>query len=479
MDLTPEQLLNGIRNSIQQGVPDTGIDILRQLLSLPHAQTDSLGQGWEEVMALALRLADEDAALGAAHRLLDIYPNNGRYALIFTERLSRVGRSEDALNVMGQLKAGMTPNAAIDHLLGVYSGHIGKLDEAAEYFRSALSMKEDLGDSWSNLATLGRIEAKDIPVLERLIEEKAEHALPGAAYALGEWYHSQGEHAKAWDYWTRANEASKRGQTFSIDEMIAPNKGIPEADRRIWTDKTPLQPKPPRPIFIVGPPRSGTTLTEQIIRQQKNVGAMGETMLSRASTWPLGNLGPSDLEKVGAFGPPGVTWERLGAIYRHLASNRTQEKPITTDKGAILHLFVGALARMLPNAKFVWVRRNLKDVALSAYRTNLTDGNRWRHDMRHAATYLRAFDEIMRYWQSQFPDRIFELEYERLVTSPQTNIDQLTRFLDLDPIDASKIDMGASNVPTASFAQIRSKISAKSVRGWKAYEEWIAPGFES
>ncbi len=478
MDLTPNQLLTGIKNGRQQGLNDTALDILRRLLSETKADGSDFGQEWEEVLEHALALADEDSALEVTRRLIARFPNNMRYPILMAERLSRVGRSDTSLEIMRKIRPEVDANPALDHFVGVYAGHVGQLGDARANFRKAIAAKPDFGDAWALLGAANGLTKEDLPALTKLVDERASHAMPGAAYALGTLYHVMGQPENAWKSWQVANDHLASQRVYNVKGEVAAMKAIQEADDQIWTDPNPLIPRSPEVLFVVGAPRSGTSLVEQILASGRDTTAMGETMFSRVATWPLGNLSAASLDKVGAFGPPGITWERLGSVYRHLATMRTNSARRVTDKGALLHLFVGALARMLPNAKFVWVKRDPRDVALSGFRSYLADGNRWRHSMKDAAAYLRAHDEMMTFWQNKFPKQVYALDYAALANAPQPEIDKMTDFLQVPDIDVRRADFSGATVPTASFAQVRSEISPKSVGSWKTYEQWISPAFE-
>ncbi|MEM1088294.1 MAG: sulfotransferase, partial [Pseudomonadota bacterium] len=127
---------------------------------------------------------------------------------------------------------------------------------------------------------------------------------------------------------------------------------------------------------------------------------------------------------------------------------------------------------------FVWVNRDTRDIALSAWRTYLTGGARWRHSLADARTYLSAHEKMMVDWCEMFPDRIYRLNYEDLARSPQAEVNDLMRFLELPAPDLSMSDLLGATVSTASFAQIRSKITTRSVGGWKTYERWFNPVFD-
>ena len=473
--MTVSDLLDVIRSTRQTGQNEAAIDAIRRLM----AMQPKLGAGWEEVLNHALGTADEDIALDIAKALQAELPKDPKPVLILAERFSRVGRSDTALQLVDRLKTLAPPNPALDYFHGVYSGHLGKIDDARYDFRRAIGRKPDFGDAWAMLAASGGVEGKDAQALELLVNSRGGHGMPGAAYALGALRHTQDDPDAAWQAWEAANASAREGKPFNRAGELAAMQDIEAGDQEIPDPIPPYRAvaEGARPIFIVGPPRSGTSLTEQIIAATPGTRALGETLLSRISTWPLGNLTRPAMQAAGAFQEGGVDWGQMGDIYRHLSSLRSEGAPVITDKGALLHLFVGVLARMLPDAKFVWVKRDPRDVAFSAWRAHFTDGNRWRHDFADSAAYLAGHEKLMTYWEARLGDRLYRLEYETLVRDPQPAVDKLLDFLDLPQIRLETADFSGASVPTASFAQIRGKITPKSVGSWQPYAERITPHF--
>lgn len=464
-----------IRNARQQGQYEMVIDAVRRLT----ASKPNIGKGWEELLNHALAAADEDAGLEIAKVMQEQNPRDPKCVLILAERFSRVGKSEIALMLVERLKKSAPANPALDYFHGVYSGHLGKLDEAAELFRAAIRRKPDFGDAWALLASTNRINQDDKAALQALLEKNTPHALPGAAYALGSLMHQKGKHEQAWQAWSMANAFDRKRRSFNLQGELNAMKDIQAAFDRMGDELPAMQQRVqgPRPVFIVGAARSGTSLTEQIVAATAGTRALGETMLSRIASWPLGNLGQGDMQKAGAFEPGKVEWARMEKVFRGLSGMRSEGAPVVTDKGAILHLFVGAMAHILPDARFIWVRRDPRDIAFSAWRAYFADGNRWRNDLSDSAAYLKGHEEMMQFWQDRMPDRVMRVDYETLASEPQSTADDMLGFLDLPRLDLSRTNFERSNVPTASFAQIRGKISTQSVGGWKAYEKWIGPAF--
>lgn len=289
---------------------------------------------------------------------------------------------------------------------------------------------------------------------------------------MGALHHSEGKYDQAWEAWTLANQFERAKVQVDIARDIKAMNDIQAAFADL-PDRVPAIAPPatsPAPIFVVGVPRSGTSLTEQIIASDRRVHAMGETMYSRVATWPVGNLMAADIKRASGAAVQGIDWSMMGAVYRKLTAIRSQNAGFVTDKGAILHLFIGALARSLPEARFIWVRRDPRDVTLSAYRSNFTGGAHWRHNVQDAADFLKAHDKMMSGWQAMMPDRILKVEYEALVRNPAQQIPHLMTFLGLAVPDTEALAFSKTTVATASFAQIRGRISPKSIGGWTAYK---------
>lgn len=471
------ETVQAVRRAIAAKRQDLAVDQIRRLI----ARGVSLGAQGPELMQLSLALADEDVALEIAKAVHRETPSNHRHAFILAERYSRIGRSDIALQIIENLERVAPANPALDYFKAIYSGHLGKLDDAAASARRAVRGKPDFGDAWAVLAATGQSSDADQKALESLIKASAPHALPGAAYALGAIYHDKNESDRAWATWSKANQSERQKQTYNAELDLAAMRDIIVAFSRL-ADPLPdvastHRQTMPQPIFIVGTPRSGTSLTEQIIARTSGTYAMGETLFSRLATWFLGNLTQVDIERAGGFKPDQINWALIGNIYRTLSQARSNGSAYVTDKGAVLNLFVGPLAYALPEAKFVWVSRDKRDVALSGWRTYLSGGSRWRHSLDDAKAYLSAHETMMTQWYEALPGRIYQLCYEDLVRSPQTEVNSLMDFLGLNPPDLDRTDLSGVNVSTASFAQIRGKITTRSIGGWQTYRKWIDPVF--
>jgi tetratricopeptide (TPR) repeat protein len=261
------------------------------------------------------------------------------------------------------------------------------------------------------------------------------------------------------------------------DEAKALNELIRLFDRA-WLNSHRAEPPADRqPIFIVGMPRSGSTLIESLLLGSPGVGGtLGESQLYESLVaaqlqrrqlggfWPtaISRFGNEDLGQIAAGYSSGVT-----EIYTDAAS--------FVDKKLENAVFLGLLAQSFPRAKFVHALRHPMGTILSSYQQNLRylpDS----HSLEHLARKYRMYMAVLDHWKAQIPDRIYTLEYEKLVTDPATESRALFEFCEL-PWDESVLEIQrlARPVRTASLFQVRESIHTRSADDWQRYSEHLAP----
>ena len=230
----------------------------------------------------------------------------------------------------------------------------------------------------------------------------------------------------------------------------------------------------PAPLFIIGAPRTGTTLTEHILSAHPSVHPLGESLISRVATWPVRHLSPSDIATAKQTLGPSL-WQMMGTAYGALASKRAGAAGFVTDKAAMLHLFVGVLAKALPAARFIWISRTPEAAALSAFRTYFTSGNAWSCRIDTALDYLSAHQSVMQDWAELLGPRLLAVSYEALVSSSDEMIPKLTEFAGLTPHEGPlTFYRSARPVDTASLAQVREPMRPARAEAWRVYESFIA-----
>jgi hypothetical protein len=218
------------------------------------------------------------------------------------------------------------------------------------------------------------------------------------------------------------------------------------------------------PIFIVGMPRSGSTMTEQILAAHPDIHALGEDS-------PVGRYFPMNIP---ADRNTLLTATRSGARAMREAAGGA---PRITDKLLSNFRIIGPLATAYPKAKFVHTRRDPRSIALSIYQNIFnTSGHPYSTRLDWLAEYYVAYHRLMDYWRSVLPDRIYDTDYETMVADPEPRIRELVAWLGLPWDDAClSPEEVQRQVRTLSVAQVRAPINERSVKRWAVYEEQLKP----
>jgi tetratricopeptide (TPR) repeat protein len=230
----------------------------------------------------------------------------------------------------------------------------------------------------------------------------------------------------------------------------------------------------PDPIFVIGLPRSGTTLVSEILAAHDQVGNAGEI---ETMTWIAAKLrgahSLADMDRALAEqGPEKV--KALASLYGEVTAHLVSPKPRSVDKMPNNFLYLPEIAILFPGARFIDCTRHPADTFISAIQTEMNDAHSYSHDPEDFALYHHHHRRLMQHWKQALPGRIFELGYERLVTEPRTAVSELLTFLGL-PWQDSCLSPGAnaSTVRTFSRLQVKSAIHAGSVGRWKPYADWL------
>jgi hypothetical protein len=234
------------------------------------------------------------------------------------------------------------------------------------------------------------------------------------------------------------------------------------------------------PVFVIGLPRSGTTLVSEILAAHDAIGNIGEI---ETMTWIAAKLRGThklaEMESALAEQGPGKV-RALARQYLDVAARLANPKPRSVDKMPNNFLYVGEIAILFPGARFIDCTRHPGDIFISAVQTEMNQAHSYSYEPRAFARHHAAQRRLMRHWRQALPGRIFDLEYERLVTEPRAVVEELLAFLGLSwQEDCLSPGANSSTVRTFSRLQVRSAIHAGSVGRWKPYAPWLGPILEA
>lgn len=358
---------------------------------------------------------------------------------------------------------------------------LGRVAQARALMEKAITLRPSDPHALFELSEMKRFAAGDpeIAVMENLlpkVETGRLEDLIDLNFALAKAYDDIGRHKDSFRHLARAN-ALKRGQ-IDYDEaaLIANFQRITEVfTPELMRSKAGHGDPSDRPVFIVGMPRSGTTLVEQILASHPDVHGAGEVhhlretmkQVAGSPAYPdlVTDLSPAQLTEIGA-----TYLAAVGAAAPHTAARITDKLPSNFALAGLIRL-------TLPHARIIHVRRDPVDTCFSCFATNFGVSQQFTYDLGELGRFYRAYDRVMAHWRRLLPgDAMIEVQYEELVADLETQARRLIDFCGL-PWDVACLAFHTSGRPvyTASAAQVREPIYTRSVGRWRAYAEELAP----
>jgi tetratricopeptide (TPR) repeat protein len=352
----------------------------------------------------------------------------------------------------------------------------GHFEQAEALFRHAISIAPDLPEAWAGIARWRKMTRSDIAWLTEVQRIAGLRLRPRkeayVRYALGKYFDDVRDFEQAFHNFQRANKLAKlyapehdrRRLTRSVDQIVS------ACDHAWMHDHSVKAPQSSRPVFIVGMPRSGTTLAEQILASHPKVFGAGELPFWEATSTILDSCASNDDMPVGMLAV-------LADDYLQLLANLSPEAPRVVDKMPGNFMFLGLIHPALPDARIIHMQRDPTDTCLSIYFQHFQNAHSYTNDLEDLAHYYHQYLRIMQHWRSILPhDCLLEVPYEGLVDDPEFWSRRMLEFIDL-PWDSRCLEFHRTErtIITASKWQVRQKISRASVGRWRNYEKYIEP----
>ncbi|WP_232332793.1 tetratricopeptide repeat-containing sulfotransferase family protein [Novosphingobium aquimarinum] len=398
--------------------------------------------------------------------------------------LTRLGDHESAAGLFRKAVAAKSENLEYRYNLAAASGFIGDVAEARAQYEAIVAADACNARAHYGLALLSRQtpQANHVPRLKAALvrADKQDDALR-IRYALAKELEDLGE-PEAFDHLRAANDRHKR----KIQYEFAQDAAIFDAIETLFAGSPPALASGPgnpeaSPIFIVGMPRTGTTLVDRILSSHSQVGSAGELQAMPLAVKRLARTTSRtviDPETVAASG--GITPRRIGDAYlAEAAHHRPKATPRFTDKLPANSLYVGHIARALPNARIVCLRRNPMDTVWSNYKNLFASQSgfyAYSYDLMDTARYYARFHQLMALWDRLFPGRVLQLSYEELVGDQVAQTQRLLDHCGLDWEDAClSFHENRSAVATPSAAQVRRPLNADGIGQWRRHARQLEP----
>jgi tetratricopeptide (TPR) repeat protein len=435
----------------------------------------SLTEAWFRAGALVYTLGHRDEAIGCFRRAAANGDNSSFARLAKARALLIEDRNQEAEQVLRKMLARDPRNAMAHELLGNLLSEFGRFDEARDFFERAIAIAPLLAGSYYELVRCRPVTSDDDGLLQQMEAALAEPSLEAAQrlrvhLAIGKAAEDLGDYALAMRHLDAADEVRRGSASFDaaafsteIDRLIA--RSTPELMARA----SELGMDDATPVLIIGMPRSGTTLVEQIVSMHPEAGAGGELHFwnQRGAAW----------RHSGAAGNQRPFLATAAAEYLRVLRAIAPKATRVTDKMPFNFLWAGLIHLAFPRATIIHCRRAAVDTALSIHQTHFHPSLAFPTGGAELVAYFRSYQRLMDHWRSVLPaDRFIEVDYEDLTRAPESVIRRIIAACGLAWHDAClRPERNPRAVKTPSKWQTRQPIYRTSVARWRRYEPWLGP----
>ncbi|MYD43664.1 MAG: tetratricopeptide repeat protein [Gammaproteobacteria bacterium] len=429
-----------------------------------------------------------DKSFAEAEHLLATEPTNPTFRLAYANQLNAMGNYRQALEIYDNILDAQPDSALAGPRLWLSRGHAlkthGQIADAVRSYQRAYKSRPDFGDAYWSLANLKTYTFQD-EELKRMTEfvqsnTVAQDDLAHLHFALGKAHEDRGEFEKSFQQYEQGNDIRRKQTKYDPATMTARLKLQHwVCNEEFFAKREHVGHDAPDPIFIVGLPRAGSTLLEQILASHSQVdgtlelhhiGSIAQKLDSRrrrndAPRYPgtLSHLKPETFKTIGEQFIAETRVHRRGA-------------PYFIDKMPNNFRHIGLIHLILPNAKIIDARRDPMSCCFSGFKQLFASGQEFTYGLYEIGTYYQDYIELMNHWQTVLPNRVLRVQYDDVVNDLGTQVNRILEYCEL-PFEQACIDFHRNTraVRTPSAEQVRQPIYRQGLQQWENFEPWLGP----
>lgn len=425
-----------------------------------------------------------EQALGAAKTLLASSPTNPQFQSIYAIECMQTGNYDEALELFDKVLETLPQ----DPVTLVSKGHayktLGEYDEAVANYRAAIRSAPQHGEAYYSLANLKVYEFADAEIeAMRVQEQNANLAHMDRAYlnfALGKAYEDNSDFEASFRHYAHGNQLKKAQSNYDAERMTEDLRAQREfCTSDLFERHKNSGHKAPDPIFILGLPRAGSTLLEQILSSHSqvdgtlelpNILSLSQSLRRRGREGEVPGY-PALLATL-----PADELEGFGQQFIEDTRIHRQGAPFFIDKMPNNFRHIGLIHLMLPNARIIDARREAMACCFSGYKQLFAEGQEFTYDLADMGKYYRDYVELMDHWDAVLPGRVLRVQYEDVVGDLETQVRRILEYCGLE-FESGCVDFHQNkrSVRTPSSEQVRQPIFQSGLEYWRNYEPWLEP----
>ncbi|WP_339670796.1 sulfotransferase [Dasania marina] len=429
-----------------------------------------------------LHLGEFTGAVLMANKLLQEQHSDPIYWHMLSELFHASGELDSYLNCCEKLTTLIPNNANMLANLSEALRYTGDYSQAETTVNKALALAPGNATMLYNRSHI-RKQSKDHnhiePLKTALSQQPASQHQMQLCYALAKELEDIGDYQQAFSYLKRGSQIRKNNSNYTVDSDIATMAQIQATFSRDNFNSFTTGHKTEEPLFIMGLPRTGTTLLERIIASHSDVFAAGELqnfsgVLIKALIQQNPGIKLNKQQSVQLANE--LNWQALGKSYLASTRPRTGHSKHFIDKMPINYLYLGLIAQALPQAKIILLQRHPLDACYAIYKTLFAQVYPYSYCLQDLGNYYVAWHKLMTHWQQCRPDNLITIQYENLVHNTEATTRELLQFCKL-PWQQQCLNFHTlkTSVATASASQVRQPIYSSSIGKWKHVEDELAP----
>ena len=432
----------------------------------------SFAEAFNNLGLTYIELNDNINAIKSFKKATHINPNFSRPLINLGHLYQEIGQFNLSLKSYEKL-LDINPNSGEAQVfIGILHRHNGQMKKAVKSFEKALKINPKLINAYYELANDSnyKISSKQLSTLLRLKKnnELSQNNKINLNFTLAKISEKNNENDKFIEFLLEGNKLRKQQINYSIFEdenRFRIYRDIFNSSKLKVLKKNIKTPKTKQPIFIVGMPRSGSTLVEQILSSHKRVYGAGETEIFRKI------LNDKHLN----FDNESV--KKIRKKYLNIIEQSNFSENIFTDKSLLNFQFIGLIINVFPEAKIIHLKRDSKAICWSNFKTNFSQKNLgFSNNLDDLSKYYRLYENQMVFWHKEYPNTIYDLNYENLTFDQASETGQLLEYCGLE-WDENCLHFYNNKrlVKTASKDQVRKNIYSGSSDAWKKYKKYLGP----